>query len=173
MAQTRQKVRRATSASTRASGQDQGIQLLRDVVDLFQKSGLTELDFEDERVRIRLGKGGAVVHAAPAPVVAHAPAHAPAAAHAAAPAPAPAAETGGHVVKSPFVGTFYRAPSPEAAPFVQVGATVKKGQTLCIIEAMKLMNEIEADVDGKVAEIYVENATPVEFGQKLFRIVPA
>jgi acetyl-CoA carboxylase biotin carboxyl carrier protein len=77
------------------------------------------------------------------------------------------------VVTSPFVGTFYRAPSPDAAPFVDVGTVVKKGQVLCIVEAMKLMNEIESEVDGKVAEIFVLNATPVEFGEKLFRIEPA
>jgi acetyl-CoA carboxylase biotin carboxyl carrier protein len=98
-------------------------------------------------------------------------------------APAPAApvakpvekapEKPGHMVTSPFVGTFYRAPSPDAAPFVDVGTAVKKGQVLCIVEAMKLMNELEAEVDGKVAEIFVQNATPVEFGEKLFRIEPA
>jgi len=75
-------------------------------------------------------------------------------------------------VSSPFVGTFYRAPSPDSPPFVEVGQKVKKGQTLCIVEAMKLMNEIETEVDGTVAEILVQNATPVEFGEQLFRIVP-
>jgi acetyl-CoA carboxylase biotin carboxyl carrier protein len=95
----------------------------------------------------------------------------------AAPAPAAKAEAKpadkpGTIVSSPFVGTFYRAPSPESPPFVDVGAKVKKGQTLCIVEAMKLMNEIEAEVDGVVAEIFVQNATPVEFGEPLFRIVP-
>ena len=74
---------------------------------------------------------------------------------------------------SPFVGTFYRAPNPESPSFVEVGATVKKGQTLCIVEAMKLMNEIEADVAGKVVEVYAENGKPVEYGQRLFRIVTA
>jgi len=77
------------------------------------------------------------------------------------------------VVTSPFVGTFYRAPSPDSAPFVDVGTSVKKGQVLCIVEAMKLMNEIEAEVAGRIAEIFVQNATPVEFGQPLFRIEPA
>ena len=74
---------------------------------------------------------------------------------------------------SPFVGTFYRAPNPESPAFAEVGARVKKGQTLCIVEAMKLMNEIEADVAGTVAEVYAENGKPVEYGQRLFRIVPA
>jgi acetyl-CoA carboxylase biotin carboxyl carrier protein len=99
---------------------------------------------------------------------------APAPAPAAAPAKgeAKAADKPGTIVNSPFVGTFYRAPSPDSPPFVDVGAKVKKGQTLCIVEAMKLMNEIESEVDGTVAEIFVQNATPVEFGEPLFRIVP-
>ncbi len=79
----------------------------------------------------------------------------------------------GTLVSSPFVGTFYRAPSPDSQPFVDVGQKVKKGQTLCIVEAMKLMNEIESEADGIVAEIFVQNATPVEFGEPLLRIVPA
>ncbi len=87
-------------------------------------------------------------------------------------ADAKAADKPGAIVNSPFVGTFYRAPSPDSPPFVDVGAKVKKGQTLCIVEAMKLMNEIESEVDGTVAEIFVQNATPVEFGEPLFRIVP-
>jgi acetyl-CoA carboxylase biotin carboxyl carrier protein len=81
-------------------------------------------------------------------------------------------ETGLHFVTSPMVGTFYRAPSPTSAPFVEVGDQVKKGQTLCIVEAMKLMNEIDADLDGIVKDIYCENAKPVEFGAKLFSIRP-
>jgi len=99
------------------------------------------------------------------------------------PAPAPAAVSAvpkaeaksdkpGVIVSSPFVGTFYRAPSPDSPPFVDVGQKVKKGQTLCIVEAMKLMNEIESEIDGTVAEMFVQNATPVEFGEQLFRIVP-
>ena len=97
------------------------------------------------------------------------------------PIPAPAAtpavrepplDAPGVVVSSPFVGTFYRSPSPDAPPFVDVGQNVKKGQTLCIIEAMKLMNEIESEVDGTVAEIMVPNATAVEFGEPLFRLIP-
>ena len=98
---------------------------------------------------------------------------APAGAAPAAKAPEKPADKPGHVVTSPFVGTFYRAPSPDSPPFVDVGTLVKKGQVLCIVEAMKLMNEIEAEVAGKIAEIYLPNATPVEFGAKLFRIEPA
>jgi acetyl-CoA carboxylase biotin carboxyl carrier protein len=86
---------------------------------------------------------------------------------------APAPEKKGHLITSPFVGTFYRNPSPDQPPYAEVGSVVRKGQTLCIIEAMKLMNEIESEVAGKVAEILVENAQPVEFGQALFRIEPA
>ncbi|MCB0327497.1 MAG: acetyl-CoA carboxylase biotin carboxyl carrier protein [Bdellovibrionales bacterium] len=79
----------------------------------------------------------------------------------------------GEIITSPFVGTFYRSPSPEAPAFVEVGQQVEKGQALCIVEAMKLMNEIECETSGKIAQIYVENAQAVEFGEKLFRIVPA
>jgi acetyl-CoA carboxylase biotin carboxyl carrier protein len=106
------------------------------------------------------------------------PLHAPAAPHAAAPpSPLPAAPAapagppaGSHVLTSPIVGTFYRASSPDAPPFAEIGARVRKGQVLCIIEAMKLMNEIESDVDGTVAEIYPQNAQAVEFGEPLFAI---
>src|SRR5262249_17764566 len=94
----------------------------------------------------------------------------------AAPAAATSAEDGnkqGHVVASPFVGTFYRTPAPDQPAFVEVGSVVKKGQVLCIIEAMKLMNEIEADEPGKITEILVETGQPVEFGQPLFRVEPA
>ena len=99
------------------------------------------------------------------------------AAAASAPAPAPpaekpepAADTSGHVLNSPIVGTFYRSPNPQSPSFVEVGQRVTKGQVLCIIEAMKLMNEIESDVDGVVSQIYPQNAQPVEFGEPLFRI---
>jgi acetyl-CoA carboxylase biotin carboxyl carrier protein len=110
------------------------------------------------------------------PIAARAPEPASPQAAPAALAPAPGAKPEakhGVVVTSPFVGTFYRAPSPDSPPFVDVGAVVKKGQVLCIVEAMKLMNEIEAEAPGKIAEIMVANATPVEFGQPLFRIEPA
>ena len=114
--------------------------------------------------------GAAPAATAPPPVLAAAPA--PAAA-AAAPAAAPASAAppaGTHVLTSPIVGTFYRASSPDSDPFVEVGSRVKKGQALCIIEAMKLMNEIESDVDGVIAEIYPQNAQAVEFGEPLFAI---
>jgi acetyl-CoA carboxylase biotin carboxyl carrier protein len=134
-------------------------------------------DRNGQKVAIRRGSPPGttqVIHHA-APVAAAPVAAAPAATAAAAPAAAPAkpADKPGHVVTAPLVGTFYRSPSPESPPFVEVGAVVKKGQVLCIVEAMKLMNEIEAEVGGRVAEILVQNATPVEFGQPLFRIEPA
>ena len=127
-----------------------------------------------EKIVIRRGPAPVSLAAAAAPQPA-APSLAPVAAPA---APGPKAvekapEKPGHVVTSPFVGTFYRAPSPDSPAFADVGTVVKKGQVLCIVEAMKLMNEIEAEVDGKITEIFVLNATPVEFGEKLFRIEPA
>jgi acetyl-CoA carboxylase biotin carboxyl carrier protein len=125
------------------------------------------------KVAIRRGHPGPalahVLHPA-APVVA---APAPPAAPPAPAAPVPTrSEKPGTLVTSPFVGTFYRAPSPDSQPYVEVGSAVKKGQVLCIVEAMKLMNEIEAEVEGRVAEILAQNAAPVEFGQPLFRIEP-
>ena len=147
---------------------------------------------EDSDVRSLLwtrGEEKIVIRRGPAPVAMVAPAAGtaplPLMASIAAPVPAPVAagsapkaaekapEKPGHVVTSPFVGTFYRAPSPDSPAFADVGTVVKKGQVLCIVEAMKLMNEIEAEVDGKITEIFVLNATPVEFGEKLFRIEPA
>jgi acetyl-CoA carboxylase biotin carboxyl carrier protein len=151
---------------------------VKKLVSLVEKSDVTHIAWQKGPEKVVIRRGNAVV-AAPAPVaVAHAaPVAAPVPAPVAAPAPAPkadakAADKPGVLVNSPFVGTFYRAPSPESPPFVDVGAKVKKGQTLCIVEAMKLMNEIESEVDGTVAEILVQNATPVEFGEPLFRIVP-
>jgi acetyl-CoA carboxylase biotin carboxyl carrier protein len=196
---TKRKAVRADSEPTPAGGgnRDPGatsldVDALRQIVEMLEASDVTRLVWQkgDERLYIRRGHGPAptiVHHAAPvspsvSPVqaVEYAPpprpaASAPAAA-AAAPAasePAKAAEKPGFLVTSPFVGTFYRTPAPDQPPFVEVGSTVKKGQVLCIVEAMKLMNEIEAEKAGKVAEILVENGQPVEFGQALFRIEPA
>jgi acetyl-CoA carboxylase biotin carboxyl carrier protein len=149
---------------------------LKKLIDLVQESGIAELEVTEgeEKVRIsRVGQTGqAVVAMPPAAALAMPVASAPAAA-AAAPAAAPAPETKveGHVVKSPMVGTFYRAPSPGAKPFVEIGDSVAPGSTLCIIEAMKLLNEIEADHGGTVKECYVENGQPVEYGEPLFLIV--
>jgi acetyl-CoA carboxylase biotin carboxyl carrier protein len=156
---------------------------VKKLVQLVEKSDVTHIAWQKGAERVVIKRGNSVSGAGaspiafphPAPVAAPVPvALAPAPAPAAAPAKgeAKAADKPGTIVNSPFVGTFYRAPSPDSPPFVEVGAKVKKGQTLCIVEAMKLMNEIESEVDGTVAEIFVQNATPVEFGEPLFRIVP-
>ena len=148
---------------------------LKKLIDLVQESGIAELEITEGEEKVKIVKGGAVsVSEAPVPApAAPAPAAAtPAAAAAAAAASAADAAAGqeGHVVKAPMVGTFYRSPSPDAKVFVEVGQTVKEGQTICIIEAMKLMNEIEADASGVVKAILVENGQPVEYGQPLFII---
>lgn len=141
------------------------------LIDKINNSCLTEFELEqgDFHLRIKTDKQKKVVKAAP-----EAPAAAPAAGiapeKAAAPAPAPAAEETGNVVKSPLVGTFYNAPSPDAQPFVKAGDTVKKGQVLAIVEAMKLMNEVECEFDGVVEQVLAENASMVEYGQPLFVI---
>ncbi|EGC50444.1 TPA: acetyl-CoA carboxylase biotin carboxyl carrier protein [Neisseria meningitidis] len=145
---------------------------LKKLIDLVEESGIAEIEVTEgeEKVRITRTIAAAPVYAAPVPAAAQAvtPAAAPVAASA--PAAAPAARDLSDAQKSPMVGTFYRAPGPNAAPFVEVGQQVKAGDTLCIIEAMKLMNEIEAEKSGTVKEILVENGTPVEFGEPLFII---
>ena len=145
---------------------------LKKLIDLVQESGIAELEITEgeEKVRIsRVGQGAqAVVLPAQAPVAVPALATVAAAAAPASEAPVPVE---GHVVKSPMVGTFYRAASPGAKAFVEVGDEVSPGDTLCIIEAMKLLNEIEADQGGAVKEVYVENGQPVEYGEPLFLIV--
>ncbi|MBI4289906.1 MAG: acetyl-CoA carboxylase biotin carboxyl carrier protein [Betaproteobacteria bacterium] len=140
---------------------------LKKLIDLVEESGIAELEITEGEERVRIVKTasrGTQTHAAPpvepAPSLIVAPAAAPG---------VPAAPEG-HVVKAPMVGTFYRAASPGAKPFVEVGDAVKKGQPICIIEAMKLMNEIEADSDGVVKEVLVENGQPVEYGEPLFVI---
>ncbi|EMU4311636.1 TPA: acetyl-CoA carboxylase biotin carboxyl carrier protein [Neisseria gonorrhoeae] len=147
---------------------------LKKLIDLVEESGIAEIEVTEgeEKVRITrtIAAAAAPVYAAPVPAAASAvtPAAAPVAASA--PAAAPAARDLSDAQKSPMVGTFYRAPGPNAAAFVEVGQQVKAGDTLCIIEAMKLMNEIEAEKSGTVKEILVENGTPVEFGEPLFII---
>ena len=149
---------------------------LKSLIDLVKESGIAELEITEGEEKVRICRqapgGGPVImapgvqpmsYAAPAAPMPGAPAAAPA-------APAPAPEPKGHQLKSPMVGTFYRAPSPGAPPFVEVGQSVTKGQTLCIIEAMKLLNEIESDASGTVKAILVENGQPVEYGQPLFTI---
>ena len=152
---------------------------LKKLIDLVQESGIAELEITEGEEKVKIVKGGeaTVTPLAPpaaassAPERAAAPA-APAAASAPAPAaPAPAAPVAdGHVLKAPMVGTFYRSASPESKAFVEVGQSIKAGETVCIIEAMKLMNEIEADATGVIKAILVENGQPVEYGQPLFII---
>ena len=142
---------------------------LKALIDLVEKSGIAELEITEGEEKVRIAKQGG---SAPAPSfhmhhASPAPAAAPAAPVAAPAEPAVAAEPEGHPVKAPMVGTFYRSGSPGSQPFVEVGQTVKAGDTLCIIEAMKLMNEIEADASGVIKAILVENGQPVEYGQPL------
>jgi acetyl-CoA carboxylase biotin carboxyl carrier protein len=141
---------------------------LKTLIDLVAESGIAEIEVTEGEDKVRIVKHPSQAPVAPlvAPVVA-APVAVPAAPAAPATAPEPPA---GNVVKSPMVGTFYRSPSPGADPFVDVGSTVKVGDTLCIIEAMKLLNEIEAEVAGEVKQVLVENGQAVEYGQPLFVI---
>jgi acetyl-CoA carboxylase biotin carboxyl carrier protein len=167
------------------------LDFLRGLIEAVDQSGIDTLEINRAGTRIRIAKTPQAGHApaaaayhgftsAPPPLTLHsggaapaapAPSAAPAAA-AEAPAEAAAAESHLADVKSPMVGTFYRAPAPDAPPYVEVGSHVSRGQTLCILEAMKLMNELESEVDGVVRAILVEDADPVEFGQVLFRIEP-
>jgi len=160
------------------------LDFLRGLIQAVDESGIDNFEIHRAGTRIRIGKTPA-----PAPVIGASPGAAPPAVNAAPPSAAPAAATGAasvaaeplaplpqsnlEEIKSPMVGTFYRAPAPEAPPYVEVGSHVSKGQTLCILEAMKLMNELESEVDGVVREVLVDNADPVEYGQVLFRIEPA
>jgi len=141
---------------------------LKKLIDLVQESGIAELEITEGEEKVKIVKGGGVSVSAAPPAAAAAPAPAaePRPAAAAPPEPEPGQE--GHVVKAPMVGTFYRSASPDAKVFVEVGQAVKEGDTICIIEAMKLMNEIEADASGVVKAILVENGQPVEYGQPLF-----
>jgi acetyl-CoA carboxylase biotin carboxyl carrier protein len=147
---------------------------LKTLIDLVAESGIAELEVTEGEDKVRIVKHATTLVASPAPtatVVAGAPAApTPATLAAEAAAAAEAEAAAGHVVKSPMVGTFYRSPSPGAPAFIEQGAVVKAGDTLCIIEAMKLFNEIEADVGGTVKKILVENGQPVEYGQALFII---
>ena len=155
------------------------IRKVKKLIELLEESNIDEIEIKEgeESVRISRNAGQPVIAAPQAPVYA-----APAAAPAPAPAPAPEAPpaaaapesapaTSGHVVKSPMVGTFYRAPSPSSPAFAEVGQTVKVGDVICIVEAMKMMNQIEADKSGTIEAILVENGEPVEFDQPLFSIV--
>ena len=149
------------------------IRKIKKLIELVEESGITELEVQEEEGTVRISRAApavapAAIQYAAAPV---APVVAPAAAPAAvAPAEAPVAEISGHQVRSPMVGTFYRSPSPEAKAFVEVGQTVKVGDALCIVEAMKMMNRIEADKAGVVKAILVNDGEAVEFDQPLIVI---
>ena len=151
-----------------------GLEEVRDILDLLAERGISEFEMEKNGYRVRVRRGvSSATGQLPATVVVEdsAPEGGPQGAHTAAASTVLAAgEKSGdlHVIKSPIVGTFYAAPKPGAPPYVKVGDAVRKGQALCVIEAMKLMNEIEAEVDGKIAKIFVENGQPVEYGQPLF-----
>ena len=142
---------------------------LKKLIDLVQESGIGEIEITEGEEKVRICRQSA---GAPQVLMAATPMQMPMAAAAAAPPAAEAKpeEPAGHQLKSPMVGTFYRAPSPGAPPFVEVGQSVSKGQTLCIIEAMKLLNEIESDVAGTIKAVLEENGQPVEYGQPLFLI---
>ncbi len=164
---------------------------IKELIEFLVEKDIAEFELERGDVKVRIRRAGADMHVAPpemryvampatpspaAPLPAPTPASPAAAptpaAPAAAPAAAEAAEEVGHIIRSPIVGTFYEAPSPGAPPFVKVGDTVSTGQVLCIIEAMKLMNEIESDYAGEIVKRYVTNAQPVEYGQPLFAVRP-
>lgn len=156
---------------------------IQDLIDFISKSGLDEVNIETEEFKIKVKKNTeakVVQAAAPAPQ----PAAAPAPVAAPAPSEASAPSTGGDkpaasdddkyvAIKSPMIGTFYRTPNPDNPAFVNVGDSVKAGDTVCIVEAMKLFNEIESDISGKIVKILVDNATPVEYDQPLFLVDPS
>jgi acetyl-CoA carboxylase biotin carboxyl carrier protein len=145
---------------------------IKDLLDLIQAHDLAEFELEDGEFKLRVKRGGPhiVTHVMPAAPVAAPVVAAPTAAPAAAAAPADDGGAQLAIVKSPIVGTFYRSAEPGAAPFVNVGDSVKKGQVLCIIEAMKLMNEIDSEYEGEITNVYVENGQPVQYGERIFAI---
>ena len=141
------------------------------IIDLLEERNLSEFELEIEDLKIKISRGSPRTNSQE---IASSPSLAAATVNAETPLPAetPEDNEGLHLITSPMVGTFYRSPDPSAPAFVEKGESVKKNQTLCIIEAMKLMNEIEAEVDGTLEEIYIKNGKPVEYGQKLFAIKP-
>jgi len=146
------------------------IRKVKKLIELLEESGVAEIEIKEGEESVRISRATqppAAMPTAPAMAPQQAPAPAPAAE---APAATEPSEPAGETINSPMVGTFYRASSPEASPFVEVGSTVKKGDTLCIIEAMKMFNQIEAEVDGTIKSVLVENGQPVEYDQPLFVI---
>lgn len=143
---------------------------IRELAELVIEHGFTDFEFENENIRVRLSKSTGAPATQSTPVAAPPPAAAAPAAETAEPAPAIDADAGLHKITSPIVGTFYRSPGPDKDAYVSEGSNVSPDTTVCIVEAMKLMNEIQAEVSGRVEKIYVENGQPVEFGQPLFGI---
>jgi len=150
------------------SSEREAFRLIEEMLQLMESRGLVELEMEHQGLRIRLKKASS----SPAPQVVEYVTGVPQAASTAPGGRAAAEESHQIIIKSPMVGTFYRAPAPDAPPFVEVGQDLDVGQVVCIIEAMKLMNEIKAEVSGRIAEIMVETGAPVEFGQPLFAVEP-
>ena len=152
---------------------------IKELIEIMKDTDISELEVERSGVKVRLRKGGDVSYHPVMPRMEYPPAPLTAPAVAASPQPAAAEKAPEHAktnqvnVTSPIVGTFYRASAPEKPPYVEIGTVVKKGQVLCIIEAMKLMNEIESETSGKIVQILLENGQPVEYGQPLFIIEPA
>ena len=149
---------------------------IKAIIDLMKKNSVSEFELEKQDFKIKLKRGtngGAIVNYDDPQVVTYAPPAALAAPAAPAPAPAAALASTDLEIKSPMIGTFYRSPSPEAAPYVEIGTEVNPDTVVCIIEAMKVMNEIKAEAKGIITQVLVENAKPVEFGQPLFKIRPA
>ena len=177
--------RRASASITqnsRSASSWMDLDFIKGLIEAVDQSGIDTLDVAREGIRLRISKSPPVVRSASngaPPAAVAAPASTPAVASLPAagaapsqPPPPPPPKSNLIDVKSPMVDTFYRAPAPEAPSYVEVGSTIRKGETLCILEAMKLMNELESEVDGTVREILAENADPVEYGQVLFRIEP-
>lgn len=159
-----------------------GLKEIRELIDLLIEREIAEFEMEKDSLRIRIRRGNICEAtsaparlSAPSPLAASSSPPPPAALPNPAPAESPPSESteGLYVIKSPIVGTFYSAPAPDALPFVKVGDLVQVGQVLCVIEAMKLMNEIESEVAGEIVRTYVENGQPVEYGQSLFAIQPS
>jgi acetyl-CoA carboxylase biotin carboxyl carrier protein len=141
---------------------------LKKLIDLVEESGISELELTEGEEKVRISR--TLMQAAPVTQYVSAAAPAQSSVASTAPVEAPAPEEAGQIVKSPMVGTFYRASSPDAKAFVDVGSNINSGETLCIIEAMKLLNEIESEYSGVVKKIFVENGQPVEYGEPLFLI---
>ena len=149
---------------------------IKAIIDLMKKNSITEFELErqDSKIRLKRGpNGGTPVMQYDEPAIAGAAPNLPPVAAAPAPTAAPQVNSGEIEIKSPMIGTFYRAPSPEAGSYVEIGTEISPESVVCIIEAMKVMNEIKAEVKGVITQVLVENAKPVEFGQPLFKVRPA